>query len=328
MSASGQYQMVCSTHSPGIYVSNNFGSTFMLNNSVSTVYFCSISMTASGQYITAINNASVYVSIDYGNNFVQQVNTSIISSSLKFVSVSASGQYQLIGPNNNAKLYVSTSLYNTINGYPIATTNPQNGNLVIGSSFTSNTGYSNTALGLNALNVNTTGNNNTALGYEEGNTITTGSNNMCLGYNAQASSDTVSDEITLGNSSITKLRCAASLTSLSDARDKKNINPLPVGLDFISDLNPVEFDWNMRDGGKVNIHEFGFIAQELKANQEKLGITVPNLVYDSNPDRLEASYGTLIPIMVKAIKELKSENNTFKSEIEILKSEIEILKHR
>jgi len=102
------------------------------------------------------------------------------------------------------------------------------------------------------------------------------------------------------------LRCAqTTITAISDQRDKKNIVPLPIGLEFINELNPVEFDWNMRDGGKVDIHEFGFIAQELKSAQEKLGIKVPNLVYEANPDKLEASYGTLLPVMVKAIQELK-----------------------
>ena len=34
---------------------------------------------------------------------------------------------------------------------------------------------------------------------------------------------------------------------------------------------------------------------------------------DSNPDRLEASYGKLIPILVKAIQELSLEVETLKS---------------
>jgi hypothetical protein len=32
-----------------------------------------------------------------------------------------------------------------------------------------------------------------------------------------------------------------------------------------------------------------------------------DLVYESNPDRLEAKYGNLIPILVKAIQELAAE---------------------
>ena len=53
----------------------------------------------------------------------------------------------------------------------------------------------------------------------------------------------------------------------------------------------------------------GFIAQELKLLQEQTGITIPSLVSDSNPDRLEASYGTLIPVLVQAIKELNDKLN-------------------
>ena len=66
----------------------------------------------------------------------------------------------------------------------------------------------------------------------------------------------------------------------------------------------------MRDGGKVDIPEMGFIAQDLQQVQEETGITVPRLVSDSNPDRLEASYGTLLPIMVKATQELSTKGTT------------------
>ena len=48
--------------------------------------------------------------------------------------------------------------------------------------------------------------------------------------------------------------------------------------------------------------DIGFIAQELQTVDDEW----LNLVYDSNPNRLEASYGKLIPVLVKAIKELKA----------------------
>jgi hypothetical protein len=79
--------------------------------------------------------------------------------------------------------------------------------------------------------------------------------------------------------------------------------PLNYGIDFIKKLNPVSFDWDMRDGGKIGISEIGFIAQELQQAQIDSRINIPNLVYDINPDKLEASYGVLIPIIVKALKE-------------------------
>ena len=75
----------------------------------------------------------------------------------------------------------------------------------------------------------------------------------------------------------------------------------------------------MRDGGKVDIPAMGFIAQDLKQVQEDTGITVPNLVYESNPDRLEASYGTLLPILVKAVQELSAKVTILETELSELK---------
>jgi hypothetical protein len=328
MSATGQHQSACVANGQ-IFCSTDFGNTWTPRAIVRN--WTSISISASGLHQIAvvsdnISTGGMYASSDYGNTWSQVYSANYL---WKSVSVSSSGQY--ISACGDNSVYISnTGIYSTINGYPIANTNPQNSNMVLGSTLTSNTtGANNTALGFESLNSNSTGNNNTALGYQAGNNITTGSNNMCLGNSSTASISTASNEITLGNSNITALRCQVqSISSLSDARDKKNINPLPVGLEFISDLNPVEFDWNMRDGGKVDIHEFGFIAQELKASQEKLGITVPNLVYESNPEKLEASYGALLPIMVKATKELKTTIDYLMSEIEMLKSEIAILKQR
>ena len=165
----------------------------------------------------------------------------------------------------------------------------------------------NTAVGSQALLDLTTGNQNTTIGMNAGSSITTGNNNTNIGFDSQSSSLTVSNEITLGNSQITTLRCAVtSITSLSDARDKKDVKELGVGLEFVKGLKPVEFVWDERaEEGKHNIKDFGFIAQDLKKSQEdaKLAETL-KLVYEENPEKLEASYGKLIPILVKAIQDL------------------------
>jgi len=176
-------------------------------------------------------------------------------------------------------------------------------------------GY-NTAIGGQSLLSVSTGAQNTALGQDSGRNITTGVNNICIGFNAQATTATVSNQITLGNGVNNVLRCAVtSITSLSDARDKKDIKDLGVGLDFVKTLNPVEFVWNDRDvDGKHDIKDFGFIAQDLKKSQEdaELAETL-GLVYEDNPEKLEASYGKLIPILVKAIKELSAKVETLES---------------
>jgi hypothetical protein len=165
----------------------------------------------------------------------------------------------------------------------------------------------NTAIGISALNI-TSGSDNSAIGYVAGNTNTTGSNNTFIGANAQGLTATSSNTITLGDSSITTLRSNATLSGLSDCRDKTNIQPIPVGLNFVNALRPVKFDWARRDGSMAGKVDAGFIAQELKALIEEQGVKEwLNLVLDENPDRLEATPGKLIPVMVKAIQELAAE---------------------
>jgi hypothetical protein len=105
------------------------------------------------------------------------------------------------------------------------------------------------------------------------------------------------------------LRCqVTSITSLSDARDKKEIEELPVGLDFVKGLKPVKFVWDDRDeNGNHDVKDFGFIAQDLKKSQEDANLAdTLKLVYEENPEKLEASYGKLIPILVKAIQDLSA----------------------
>ena len=179
------------------------------------------------------------------------------------------------------------------------------------------TGGYNSLFGYYSGNDITTGSNNVAVGREAGETLTTGSNNILLGYNAQPTSATVSNEITLGNSSIATLRCqVTTITSLSDARDKTDIQPLDAGLDFVNALEPVSFTWNMRDGGKVGVADTGFIAQDLKRVQEETGVTIPHLVFDANPEKLEAGYGKLIPVLVQAIKDLSAKVDELEAKLE------------
>jgi len=222
----------------------------------------------------------------------------------------------------------------TLNG-TVVRNNPDTSIIGIGSgALTTATGINNTALGKNALNsVSTgdanvaigngslqgcTGNDNTAIGRNAGYTHTTGSNNIFIGHISVGSSVTVSNEITLGNSSNTVIRAAVtSITSLSDERDKKEIQPLQVGLDFINTLNPVTFVWDERDvNGKHDVKDFGFIAQDLKKSQEDINLEETlKLVYEENPDKLEASYGKLVPILVKAIQDLSKEIENLKNKL-------------
>ncbi len=193
--------------------------------------------------------------------------------------------------------------------------------------YANTTGSANAAFGNGALEQNTTGGNNSAFGFGAGNDITTGTNLTLIGYNAQPSSGTVSNEITFGNGNITTIRSnVQSITSLSDERDKKNIKELNLGIDFLMKIKPRLFNWDKRewyennesDGSKMQKNpSAGFIAQELDTAQMSENVGWLNLVLKDNPDRVEATSGNLLPIIVKAIQDLKKENDQLKAKNEV-----------
>jgi hypothetical protein len=225
-------------------------------------------------------------------------------------------------------LNIATGTNNSAFGYSSLrdnTTGEQNTALGSAALLLNTIGIGNTAVGYNALG-NSTGDSNVGIGSTSGGTSsgsdnisigvnsaftsTSGNNNIVIGSIATKASATASNSITLGNSSIAVLRCqATSITSLSDARDKTNIEESSYGLDLVNSLKPVTFEWDTRDGAKKGVKDLGFIAQDLKElDDEYLG-----LVYDENPEKLEASYGKLIPVLVKAIQELSEEVKQLKS---------------
>ena len=173
----------------------------------------------------------------------------------------------------------------------------------------------NTAVGHEAGSAVTTGGSNTFIGNQSGNTVTTGSNVTCLGNGSTASADNATNEVTLGNGTVTTLRCATStIASVSDVRDKTEIEDLQYGLNFLDNIRPVEFTWDRRPlhpGDLTNptngTRKAGFIAQELLESMPNGENEILDLVTESNPERIEAKYASLIPVMVKAIKDLKSE---------------------
>ena len=62
----------------------------------------------------------------------------------------------------------------------------------------------------------------------------------------------------------------------------------------------------------------GFIAQELQSVQGNSNHL--DLVMDSNPDKLEARYSNLIPMLTKAIQELSEKIDAQQNEIDALKN--------
>ncbi len=156
---------------------------------------------------------------------------------------------------------------------------------------------------------NLQGDNNILLGYNSGYSLTTGENNIFIGYNAGNEFTTESNRIVLGNNEITNAYINVSWTVTSDARDKGNIQEIPYGLDFIDQLNPIQYNWIHRETGliKDEIARYGFLAQDIQTIDSS-----SILVDNSDPEHLKLRESMIIPILVKSIQELKQEIETLK----------------
>ena len=149
--------------------------------------------------------------------------------------------------------------------------------------------------------------------------VSSGDNNILIGKEAAPSSLIVDNEITLGDSNITALRCAVNtITLISDERDKKDIVDIEYGLDYVKTLQPRQWTWNQRTetvladpvtketkevtSSKNGTKDVGFVAQELQGVDNDF----LKLVNDANPDKLQASWVQLVPVLVKAVQELSA----------------------
>ena len=114
----------------------------------------------------------------------------------------------------------------------------------------------------------------------------------------------------------------------SDAREKTEIEPTNLGLDFIKDLNPVSYKWidseQQNKGKDVRQHQ-GLIAQEVAEVVEKHNID-KNLFggldiqkTDKYDDFHGMSYEQFIAPLIKAVQEQQEQIESLKSEIELLK---------
>lgn len=123
-------------------------------------------------------------------------------------------------------------------------------------------------------------------------------------------------------------------TSSSDQRKKKNIEDLPLSLDFVNKLRPVQFEWKQPDPAKLDVTKhmrvdsddvinMGLIAQELRATLEEFGVPTASII-GSDPAEahepyldegdtepvLSIDYPQLIPALIKAVQELSAKIET------------------
>jgi hypothetical protein len=106
---------------------------------------------------------------------------------------------------------------------------------------------------------------------------------------------------------------STTIQAISDERTKENIVSSNDGLNVISALRPVRFDFKEGFGnGKQN--QLGFIAQEM---EQVFPEAVDEWGESDDPNKPYKSIGTgaLIPVLVKAIQELSAEVEALKAKV-------------
>jgi hypothetical protein len=122
---------------------------------------------------------------------------------------------------------------------------------------------------------------------------------------------TASNEGVYGNNSTTGLYVKVAWTVTSDIRDKTNIGIVPHGLDFVTKLNPIKYQYKVsrEDDTPTGHVRYGFKAQEIL----ELEGDQPVIINNDDPDNLKLTDQNLIAVLVNAIKELKAEFDAYKS---------------
>jgi hypothetical protein len=179
------------------------------------------------------------------------------------------------------------------------------------------TGSWNSAYGLESMLQNVSGNSNTAFGTYAGVNITTGNNNIALGYFVEMPSGTSNNQVKIGNSQISYAGIQVAWTISSDRRWKSNILASSLGLGFISKLKPVSYTRINDESQKT---EYGLIAQDIEETLMEEGVENSAMLKITDEGMYELRYNDLIAPMIKAIQELKAENDKLKAQVESLRS--------
>ncbi len=252
----------------------------------------------------------------FGNN---------MSSGHNNIALGRESSYQTVSGNNNISIG-SRSLYINDHGFQnIAIGNEalyynyNNYNVAVGtqSLYNTNTGTQNTALGGFAGFDNNNA-SSTFLGYGAGSTVGV-TNGTAVGYDAKVNDN---NKVRIGNASVTVIEGNVAFSPMSDRRLKENIQPVPLGLDFILDLNPVVYH---RISNEKEDLEMGLIAQELDSVLIQHHAEEMSMINRGGDGYLSVRYNDLLAPLIQAIQEqqeiieeLKMENKSLSENVDFL----------
>ena len=271
---------------------------------------------------TGINNTAIgYQSLE--KNTSGSNNTSIGSNAL-YVNTTGSSN-TAIGTNAGAS--ITTAVQNVAIGNNALDSNIiSGGNTAVGyDALQATNGDFNTAFGNSSLFSLVAGTSNCAFGYNALTGLTSGTNNIGIGTNTVVPLSTGSNQIRMGNTAITYAGIQVAWTITSDKRWKTAIQTSNLGLNFINKLHPVSY---IRKNDESKKTEYGFIAQELDQTLNEFGATDSGIINKDDAGMMSVRYNDLLAPIVKAIQELKAENDTLKEQNATLNNRLKALENK
>lgn len=186
------------------------------------------------------------------------------------------------------------------------------GDVALGSSaaWGNTTGDDNTAVGRGALFNNRTGSYNTALGRGALFATNGGDNNIGIGNFVDVPNSAGSNQVRIGNDLVTYAGIQVPWMITSDVRWKENVQNLPYGLNMVTQLRPVDY---VRKNNDKKTREIGFIAQEVEQLLQELGYENQGILTKDDGGFMSLRYNDFIPVLTKAVQELKAENDALKT---------------
>lgn len=233
---------------------------------------------------------------------------------------------------NSAGVYASTGSKNVF----IGNSSGGAGNFALGG-YAENTAVGHQALhslgGTNKHNVavgyqaglQISGEANTCIGADAGEDITSGSGNIVIGDRTAADVSspvhtitTADNRVVMGSTAVTNAYIQVSWTTVSDERDKVNFAPVPHGIEFVKQLNPVAFQFRESRESDVAVGpvRYGFKAQEVIALEGDSNV----IIDDEDPSRLKYQGESLVPVLVNAMKEQQQQIEALQARLNALEA--------
>lgn len=254
----------------------------------------------------------------FGSNSLMYNSTGQHNSAFGYKSLTANTWGESNSAFGDECLYYNTTGSNNsvfgMNALYINSIGADNSAFGVGSMGNNTQGNGNSAFGIGSLPSNQTGSYNSAFGKNALSSTTTGSNNIAIGYNTTVPDGTADNQVRIGNTSITYAGIQVAWTVTSDRRLKSNILNSNLGLGFISKLRPVSYT---RNNDKNQKTEYGFIAQEVEELLKNNEAGNTGMISKDAEGTYSLRYNDLIAPLVKAIQELKEENDLLKAKNEV-----------